>query len=458
MNRQMRTRRNTHRLMSARGATPGQAIVLLALLMVLLMAFIGLAVDGGQLFFLQRSAQNAIDAALVAAINEKCTSYDYALSAYNDSNVEAEARKAATANGFTDGVDGASVEVNIPPTSGTAAGDPDYVEVVITDDTPTYFIHLVYAGPSQVTVRGVSQCKPAQLPFEMQAIVALNKTASCAVDISGTGTAITGGAGVFSNSSACDDPDDPGPQSSACFHGNGTADIDNPGVTTVGCIYEQKSSNLDTSNTTTGATQENNPFWSLPSPNFACTGTKQAAPKTQGSQTLTVSPGYYAGLDIIGGTMTLQPGVYCLEANGPTNKAINANGGNLIGHGVILYIKEGSVDLTGNGDYDLHAPSRNQSDPYYCGTLGLCNWAGLLFWSDASSGSSLVFNGNGSSTFTGSVIAPQSHCQINGTGDNYSIHSQFICDTFQTNGDGAIEIIYNPPDLYYIPPSLFINE
>src|SRR3990172_7448497 len=51
----------------------GQAIVILALVMVALIGFLGLVVDGGGLLFLQRDAQNATDAAVIAATYARCT-------------------------------------------------------------------------------------------------------------------------------------------------------------------------------------------------------------------------------------------------------------------------------------------------------------------------------------------------------------------------------------------------
>ena len=49
----------------------GQAIVLIALGAVGMLAFTALAIDGGSLLFLQRDAQNAVDAAVTAAILAK---------------------------------------------------------------------------------------------------------------------------------------------------------------------------------------------------------------------------------------------------------------------------------------------------------------------------------------------------------------------------------------------------
>src|SRR5713226_3041120 len=48
----------------------GQSIVLIALMMAGLVAFVGLALDGGQVFEMRRQAQNAADAAALAGGDE----------------------------------------------------------------------------------------------------------------------------------------------------------------------------------------------------------------------------------------------------------------------------------------------------------------------------------------------------------------------------------------------------
>ncbi len=48
----------------------GQAVVLVAIALVALLALTGLAIDGGQLLALRRSTQNAADAAALAGVRE----------------------------------------------------------------------------------------------------------------------------------------------------------------------------------------------------------------------------------------------------------------------------------------------------------------------------------------------------------------------------------------------------
>src|SRR5687767_3748477 len=59
---------------SRKNRQSGQAIVLIALMLVLLIGMAALAIDGGGVLFLQRDAQNAADAAALAASRTYCLS------------------------------------------------------------------------------------------------------------------------------------------------------------------------------------------------------------------------------------------------------------------------------------------------------------------------------------------------------------------------------------------------
>src|SRR5688572_10301773 len=100
----------------------GQAILLIALAFIGLLAITGLAVDGGGLLFLKRDAQNATDAAIVAATYAKCAGADF---------VEA-ARLAAAENGFTHGQNNVTVSViEVTGTGDYTAAGKYYIQVQI---------------------------------------------------------------------------------------------------------------------------------------------------------------------------------------------------------------------------------------------------------------------------------------------------------------------------------------
>jgi|GEM_PF-2838221 len=71
------TRRTSHSLRTrATPAVRGQSTVIIALCMVVLIAFVGLAVDGGSLYLQRRTAQNASDGAALAGTRTMLDAYD----------------------------------------------------------------------------------------------------------------------------------------------------------------------------------------------------------------------------------------------------------------------------------------------------------------------------------------------------------------------------------------------
>jgi hypothetical protein len=139
----------------------GQAIILVAISMIALLAIVGLAIDGGRLLLLKRNSQNANDAAVLAATFALCTGG-------TETQIVNAGLSAAAANGFTNGEESTTVTVDPDP----AGLDEDIcsectVEVIITRDIEPYFIQLVYSGPLEVTTRAVGSCKPNSVPIEI---------------------------------------------------------------------------------------------------------------------------------------------------------------------------------------------------------------------------------------------------------------------------------------------------
>ena len=121
--------------MRIRNDESGQAIVLVALTMTVLIGFLALATDVGVLFRARRNLQIAADAAATAA------ALDYL---YNGSisSAQAAGQAAATANGATNGVGGVSVTVNGPPQNGPNQS-LGYFEAIITQPNGTSFMGLI---------------------------------------------------------------------------------------------------------------------------------------------------------------------------------------------------------------------------------------------------------------------------------------------------------------------------
>lgn len=131
----------------------GSALVLSSLGMVMVLGFVGLAVDVGSLRLAKRNLQSAVDAAALAAALEVTTCN----STQNCTTMQTAAQSAMAENGFS-GVtlltgctgaagSGVTITVNNPPCA-QGASDPNsgknsYVEVVASENKPTYFASIL---------------------------------------------------------------------------------------------------------------------------------------------------------------------------------------------------------------------------------------------------------------------------------------------------------------------------
>jgi hypothetical protein len=125
----------------------GQMLVMTALSLVLLLGFVALAVDVGVLFRAQRNMQIAADAAAVAAALDN---------QYGTATPTAAAQAAALANG----VASSYVTVNNPPVSGWHTG-VGYIEVIVSQPNPTYFMGLFGFNSINVAARSVAGIVPS---------------------------------------------------------------------------------------------------------------------------------------------------------------------------------------------------------------------------------------------------------------------------------------------------------
>jgi hypothetical protein len=160
----------------------GQAAILLAVGLVGIVGFAALAIDGGRLYAEKRSAQNAVDNAVMAAARAMCLGED----------VSNAALTLAYENGYdNDGV-GDIVTVNNPPATGPNVGNSNYVEVEIVSNFPGALIQFVRPGGLQITVRAVSACLP-RMGRGHAALFAISQTCNNAISWSGSSGSVQGG-------------------------------------------------------------------------------------------------------------------------------------------------------------------------------------------------------------------------------------------------------------------------
>jgi Flp pilus assembly protein TadG len=148
----------------------GQALVLTATSMLVLMGFLALATDVGVLFHARREMQTAADGAAVAGALEEQRGG-------TATEIVAAADNAAISNGYTNGSNGVTVTVHTPPTSGYHQTG-GYIEVDISQSAiPTVLMGLFGQKNFTVATRAVAGLTAA--------------TKSCDNQLGGTGPDLT---------------------------------------------------------------------------------------------------------------------------------------------------------------------------------------------------------------------------------------------------------------------------
>src|ERR1700758_5007427 len=166
----------------------GQPAILAVLSLTCILGFVVLATDVGVLLHAKRNLQIAADAAALAGANYINI----------DSTKIVSAGKAASAqNGITDGSNGATVTVTNGPLYGPNKGKAGYIEAIVTQPQPTFFMRLFSFTSMPVTARAVafnganngSGC-----------LNALNGTAPATIDLQGHAILNAPGCQVIDNS------------------------------------------------------------------------------------------------------------------------------------------------------------------------------------------------------------------------------------------------------------------
>ena len=172
----------------------GQAIVFIAIAIVAMFGFVGLAVDGGRVFSEQRRAQNAADAAAYAA----------AMAAVEGEDPYQAALTQAAVNEFTDTDTGEDADlpvdviVNNPPTQGQYAGDDEYYEVIVRGRVDGSFSRVIMINELPIEAYAVVHAKTDADGLGDNAIHALDPD-DTAMEFKGTVNVYVKGGNIMSN-------------------------------------------------------------------------------------------------------------------------------------------------------------------------------------------------------------------------------------------------------------------
>jgi len=372
-----------------------------------LCAMVGVAADLGLSFDDRRKAQTAADAAALAGAQE--------IRRGTSGGVVAAGNDSATANGFTNGVNGATVTINNPPTSGYYAANPAFVEAVVTHSRPSVFMGILGIPTAGVTARAVAGTQEVH-----NCIYALSRT-GVGLDLNGSSTGLSAGCGVVVDSSS----------SPAVSVGSGSLYADSVAVT--GTITGSCS-------TPNGATCQSgippapDPLATRAGPTFSgCDYGQPKAVKITGG-TVSLSPGVYCdGINISGGaTVTFQPGTYILNGGG-----LSVSGSSTIqGTGVTFY-------NTGNKQHTYGAISIS------AGTLGFLyaptsgSMQGMLFFQDRnatikSGAMTNTVSGSSNLILEGIYYFPTTDLVFSGGGNIAIDYTIIVANTIKLSGNTTI--------------------
>lgn len=264
----------------------GAVLILFTLAAVVLVGFLGLAVDVGMLYLQKQKVQSAADAGALGAAQ--------AMRRGQTGSITTLARAESARNGFTNDVGGVVVSVNNPPLGGQKAGNSAYTEVVVTQPLNTYFLRILGQTTATVSARAVATVGGAT-----GCIYAMSSSAEGAVRIDGR---LVTDCGIISNSNSSKSLEFAGGTLSAAYYRVVGNYIGNVSPTP-----------------TIHAAATPDPLLTMTAPPFPSTHFYS----TSVSGTATLNPGiYHGGISISQyANVTFNPGVYVM------------NGGNLFASG-----------------------------------------------------------------------------------------------------------------------------
>ncbi len=397
----------------------GSVITLAAILFPVVIGGLGLWVETGYWYHMQRRVQHIADVSAHAA-GVRIRAGD------SKAQATAAARYIATQAGFPAT---ASLTVNIPPLAGARKGNPNAIEVILSENHNRWFTALFAGGQVALAGRAVTVIEGDATAC----MLALSGSASGAVTVSGSTAVSLTGCDIASNSVAANSYAMGGlgaSISTGCIHTVGGASV-TTGLTLTNCAAVK-----------TNAARARDPYADLPEPAIVGNCVSKTVGNNKYPTTLTPtdvhplggglkSMRFCNGFDLRG-EVTLMPGLYIIEGGG-----LSVNGGSLtsttaaklVGHGVTFYLAAPTVEmrLNGNVTLDLSAPT---SGPL----------SGILFFGTRSATSaSHIINGSSGSVMQGAIYVPASAIQYSGDSAGTNGCTQVIASTITLTGNSALK-------------------
>jgi hypothetical protein len=421
----------------------GQILIIFVVALTGLLAFTALAIDGGMVYADRRLSQSTSDTASLAGagaaaqylekngvtwVKFSCTNPKVIASF----NVAYEAARQRAINNQIldldhDLSDKHGIEVK-------CVNDPDHFEkyidvhTMVTSSVSTSFAHIFFPDPIKNTVNSVTRIHPRTEFAYGHAIVSLGDSCGTndgGVVFDGTSDVFVHGGGVFSNT---------------CINASGNVHVDvtSGGIDYVGNLSTNGHPVLDPDPTQTPMKM---PRQDIGVPDCGSGGSISS---NNGG---VISPGNYSQIKLTNGSLTLNPGAYCVSGN------ISISGGEIIGDGVTIYMKNSNSSLTINGNASSHLNAPTDSNLVGGAKVGV-----LIYMADGNTGN-IKLEGTAESSFAGLIYAPDGTIDVGGTSDlNPTYNTQLVGNYVKVHGTSRIEINYNtfPPNT--VQPALDVME
>jgi hypothetical protein len=359
-------------------------MILTLLCLTCLLGFVGFAADVGTLFYAKRNLQIAADAAAIAGAAE-----------LNYGDMTAAADAAAAQNGVIIGTNGGGVQINDPPSEGAYVGQTGYVEAIVWQTEPTFFMKMFHITSQRVAARAVAYSGGSGVCC----VCVIGATGADAADFQGSFDVSAPACGVQVNSN---DPN------ALHFTGGG-------GTLTAGSVGVAGGDSGQTGDSTpapvTGVAQISDPLSSVVPP----TPTGCTTP-AGGTMTGTLSAGCYSAPS--GGTLTINnatlgAGTYVLQGNVNLKGTVTSGTG-----GTTLDIVNGALTEGTGTVLNLTAP-----------LPGTGAYGGIAIMEPAPNANLMLFDfGNSSGTIDGIIYAPDAELELHDSGGDHSGGLTLITD------------------------------
>ena len=380
----------------------GNAIVIAAATLPLILGAAAIGVDTIQVSVARRQLQRSADSAAIAGAYALVQSREVSPSVSHDLALNNDVP-----------LNGAPIIQNAPA-SGLYAGNIRAVRVILSTQRPVPFFALFSSGSMNVTVEATA----AYIYSGQFCVVSLETANVTGISFAGN-TTTNLGCGVISNA-----------RSTSAVTAGGSAVVTASPVAAVGGV-PPSASYVGATRLLPYSPPQPDPYAALPQPTVPTVCSNELRVQPNDAPT-TVQPGCFRGMDIKG-TVTLAPGTYVIDG-GTLGFGSQANV-TAIGVTFILTSRTAASDPSSIADVSINGGAQLNFSAPTSGT-----YAGVLMYQDrrAPDGSSQI-NGNSASSFQGGFYFPARQLTYNGTTGMQTQCLQLVARRLTFSGNSNIQ-------------------